>query len=312
MYTLKQKIKFVFNKVSLGFIKELKQKDPSIKKKIKENYTVFDKSSDAHIEHFIEHSKFTDEFTKSNKTFNILECSTVKEFPIFKDILVADIVQVIEASEHEVISCYLYVLYMLSHLYGLDENEQTTELFNKSFKFIDTKDLDIATELDNIFDDDLKVMFENIYDTRKCIDSSLCAMKTEEPEPSASASAFDGFENAFDFLSNSKIGELAKEISQEIDVTNINVDKPEDLLDMDSLLSGKNQVLGDIIGKVSNRISTKIQSGEVKQEDLLKEAMEMMSKLNGTNSFMEDMMKSALNPQHHGPNLGNGKRRLKK
>jgi hypothetical protein len=90
-------------------------------------------------------------------------------------------------------------------------------------------------------------------------------------------------------LNDSKIGELAKEISQDIDISGLNMDNPEQLLNFDAMLSGKNTALSDIIGKVGTKIAGKIQNGELNQEDLMKEAFSMMSKLNG-NNFMGDMM----------------------
>ena len=45
--------------------------------------------------------------------------------------------------------------------------------------------------------------------------------------------------------------------------------------------SGDNNVMGNIIKKVSSKISDKINSGDLKQDDLLGEAMNMMSMMGG-------------------------------
>lgn len=73
------------------------------------------------------------------------------------------------------------------------------------------------------------------------------------------------------------------------------------------MFSGENNVLGDIIGKVSSKITNKIKNGEIKQDDLMNEAFSMMTKLNGSNSFMEDMMKSAMGQMGGGMNKSSSK-----
>ena len=170
-------------------------------------------------------------------------------------------------------------------------------MLSKSMKLIkDTETFDMNKDADEILDDDLKVLLENIYHTKKAIKEFQIQYDADEFEKSTGCGGVDmnGFESAFDFLHQSKIGELAKEISRDIDISNLNLDKPENLLNIDSLFSGKNNVLGDIIGKVGNKISQKIQSGELKQDDLMQEAFSMMSTLNGSNSFMSDMMNNVM------------------
>ena len=319
MHTLSNKIQFVFNKISLSFIKDIKDKDTKVKSKLKKHYAIFDKSSDAHILFFIKNIVNHDDF-KQPFDQNILENENILNFHIFNDIKVSDVVNVVDGSEHNVIKCYLYDLFMLSHLYTMsmdpDNETQTLELFNKSIKFIyNTSDLNLDEELDNVFDDDLKTLLQNVYETNKNM-----TMTHKQTDDSTHKQTDDStqhpkeLDNAFEFLSNSKIGDLAKEISQDIDIGNLNMENPEDLLNIDSIFAGNNPVLGDIIGKVSSKISNKIQSGELKQEDLMQEALSMMSKLNGASPFMDEMMKNAMNQGGggHGPNLKEGKRRLKK
>ena len=314
MCSLSNKIEFVFNKIALSFIKEIKDKDPSIKAKLKEHYAIFDKSSDVHITFFMNNVTDPSEFKKPFGE-NLLESESVLQLTIFKDITVSDIVKVVDVSEHNVVKCYLYDMFMLSHLYNLnratDDEVTATELFNKALQFIDNSDnIVLEDELDNVFDDELRTLLQNIYETKKDMHRSVVTINHENLEKDARPKEFD---SAFEFLNNSRIGDLAKEISQDIDIGNLNLDKPEDLLNMDSIFSGDNPVLGDIIGKVSSKISNKIASGELKQEDLMQEALAMMSKLNGANPFMDEMMKNAMNQgSARGPNLKSGKRRHKK
>lgn len=327
-----KKIEYVFNKITLSLIKEVKDKDCGVKRKIKTNYGVFDKYSDKHIVRFI------NEMDKLDGTSDLLQMpyrdtdifktdSPILGLYVLQDVTVLDFLSIVDDKEKEIIKSYLYMLYMFSYLYnevtmyistkeqrsnedGVTETaakqENTDEcnedkvkaidmMLSKSMKLIqDTETFDINKDADEILDDDLKVLLDNIYHTKKAIQEFQIQYDADEFEKSSGGGDMNGFESAFDFLHQSKIGELAKEISQDIDISNLNLDKPEDLLNVDSIFSGENNALGDIIGKVGNKISQKIQSGELKQEDLMQEAFSMMSKLNGTNSFMSDMMNNVM------------------
>jgi hypothetical protein len=307
--TLLKKIQYVFNKILLNLLKEIKNKDDALKKKIKENYAVFDKSTNVHVLFFIDNIEDPDLFTTPYESSNLLTNDKILNFQLLKNITVQDILGVIENSENEVIKCYLYILYMLSYIYKkamvLEEEDDNTndllqlnELFNKCLKMIKKEsDLSLDDEIDNVFDEDLCALFKNIFESRNHINRSIMNddLDVDEDDPMS-------------FLKNSKIGKLAQEITQDIDLQDLNIKDPSDLLNMESLMSGENSALGDIISKVGNKVASKISSGELKHEDLLSEAMAMMGKLNGgggNNAFMEEMMKSAANMHmgNNGPNL---------
>lgn len=311
--TLLIKIQYVFNKILLNFLKEIKNKDVDLKKKIKENYAVFDKSTNAHITLFMDNIEEPEVFIKPYEECDILEnveSNKMLSFEILKNITVHEILDKISDTEKEVIKCYLYILYMLSYIYkkalvieddDAENLSQLNELFNKCLKMIKKdSDLSLEDELDNIFDEDLTTLFKNIFESRKHIKDSLMNDEFNEDE---------GSDDPMSFLQNSKIGKLAQEITQDIEIDKLNIKDPSELLNMESLLSGENSALGDIISKVGNKVAAKISSGELKHEDLLSEAMSMMGKLNGggNNAFMEEMMKSAagmnMTGMGAGPNL---------
>ncbi len=76
-------------------------------------------------------------------------------------------------------------------------------------------------------------------------------------------------------LRDSKIGQLAKEISSEVDFSKLNLSKPEDLLNVNNLLGGDGP-LSSMIGQVSSKIQQKLQTGELRHEELLSEAMGLL------------------------------------
>lgn len=79
---------------------------------------------------------------------------------------------------------------------------------------------------------------------------------------------------------NSSIGDLAKEISQDLNSDDLKcMENPDDL--MKNLMGGNGGAggLGNIIQKVSDKLQTKMKNGELNEEALMKEATQMMGML---------------------------------
>ena len=99
-----------------------------------------------------------------------------------------------------------------------------------------------------------------------------------------------------DFLKNSMIGSLAKELSEEIKPEEFgDVSNPGDLLN--SLFSGgADGKLGGIIGKVVNKLGTKLSSGELDEQKLMGEAgglvqnLGLFQNMGGMGGLMAGMM----------------------
>lgn len=132
------------------------------------------------------------------------------------------------------------------------------------------------------------------------------------------------------FLENSSIAKLAKEISDEINPTEIigddlkNINNPMQIFQ--SLLSGdKQKGIGKLMTTVCDKLKTKMESGDIKQEELLEEATSLLGKMGGLgggkgNSNLGNMMSmmqnlSSMGDLFKGPNKQRSrkmKRRLKK
>ena len=105
-------------------------------------------------------------------------------------------------------------------------------------------------------------------------------------QPEGSAPDMSQFLNGMDekkfeeqFL-NSSIGDLAKEISQDLSSDDLKcMENPDDL--MKNLMGGNGGGgLANIIQKVSDKLQNKMKSGELNEEALMKEATSMMGMLN--------------------------------
>lgn len=292
----------MFNKFFSSFIKELKGLDEGLKSIIKKNYKVIDKSSDEYYNLFWNNvSTHLRLFVEGDDLSSNEDITSVE---IVQGITIGDAVKVLKDDDLYTFWNYINILIIFASLYteaktassqtsskvevetDADKNAKEVEddsnsnalntyvLFVKVVKILSMiqNSQDPSTELDDIIDDDIKQLllkikvFENASDDIK-IDAATDALPTPPAEFLQS-------------IENSKIADLAKEISKEIDISSLNIEKPEDVAKLMDF-SGSNNFLGNIVSKVSNKLTEKISSGEIKQEDLLSEAMSMMSMLNG-------------------------------
>lgn len=286
---LNTNISYMFNKIYLNLMKEIKDKDVDIKGKLKANYKVFDKKSSEYISKMV----LNMDETVTRALFgegDIMENLEILNFEIFIDVTVNDVLHKVVNNNESLGSFkyYIYVLMVLCYIYKMDDitDEQKEILLRKTVYIMNSVDTDgVKTEeefdkyLDDILDDDLRKVLWKMYNDRKCVKESVMKLDSED---------ISGLE----FLNNTKIGELAKEISSSIDMSKLNMENPEEMLSMNNLFSGSNNMLGDIIQTVGTKITQKIQSGEINQEDLMGEALNMMGSLNssGHGDMMSQMM----------------------
>lgn len=100
-------------------------------------------------------------------------------------------------------------------------------------------------------------------------EGTLAALLRDCYKPTAAATPA-GLESMF---ANTRIGDIAKEIAGEIDVSSFGTN-PE-AFSLQGLM-GSNSPIASIVSTVGSKIQSKIASGELKQEDLLSEAMGML------------------------------------
>jgi hypothetical protein len=275
-----EKIIFVFNKFYTCLIKDVKKNtDDNLKDIIRKHYKAIDKLSPEYIEFFI---------SSCNSKFNE-SVEELEKYEILKDIKLGDILPVInENQDKEVFWNYYYILAVLALVYveykkEESENKDTNEVKINPVDILSQAVLDILTKKqkgDDVTDDISVILHDDIQALllkikQVVLDSSSSSSsstkdKTTEPNP---------FMNLFKGMEDSKICNLAQEISNDIDVSNLKLDSSEDIMKLLDF-SNSNNIMGDIIKKVSSRMHDKISNGELKQEDLFGEAMSMMGKMN--------------------------------
>jgi hypothetical protein len=243
----------------------MKTKD-ELRQEIKKNYKVFDKFTTAHIERLRDDEEL------------IVGYNLEKILGIFDD------------SEHATIKSYSVIFNILMHVYN-DDNATLNTLSTviQAIKQIrDGEDVSMEAFLD----DDMSSMLD-----------ALRELLTQDAKVNLDDIAPDT-EDTFKLFENSMIGSLAKEISEEINLSELDIKDPAEFLKIENI-TDSNNVLGNIVHKVSSKIQNKIQNGNLKQSDLISEAMSLMGMLNNNsttstlfNNVMSEMGKNMASSHH--------------
>jgi len=281
----------MFNKVYLNLMKEIKDKNPDIKSKLKSNYKIFDKKSNEYITKMV--MNMNDTVTEALfGDEDILDKIEIINFELFVDITIDTILKKVvdtDGNSRNSLKYYVYILMVFGYIYKMDDLDDVKKdiLLKKTVDIINSVDTDsisneeeLEKHLEDILDDDLRKLLMKMYVDRTTVKESVMKLDTED------------IDTGLEFLNNTRIGELAKEISSSIDMSKINMENPEEMLNMNNLFSGSNNMLGDIIQTVGTKITQKIQNGDINQEELMGEALNMMGTLNssGHGDMMSQMM----------------------
>lgn len=279
----KEAIYFTFNKFFYDLLEDVQQANEELASVIKSSYKVKNMQSTKNLDLFASSIDTTISHTiVSLKPEELLGNGDIQNVTIAKHIRLGKLVEKLDVEFHSTICCYLYnfmLMKLLIDFAGIEEEESSVlALFNQVMhvlKAIQNKQ-DYTNELQGIYDEDVKRVLALIDATSPdtCSEEVECNSKAEVDPTSA--------------FENTKIGSMAKEISEELDLSDVKVEKPDDVL---KLLSSN--TLGSIIGKVGDKIQKKITSGELKQDELMTEAFSMLKMLNGgeAGSIFNKMMK---------------------
>lgn len=302
MTAIDDNICYMFNQIYLNLMKEVKDKNGEIKHALKESYKVFDKKSGEYLQAFVQ--QFDETVTgavfaadNDDTEADILAKEVVRDFSVFKKVTVCDILEKVVKDDTESrasFTYYIYLLFVLGYIHQLTELGEGKKdiVFHKTVELIGSVEKDdigedeLEQHLEDILDEDLQNVLRKIHRERCKVKDSVINIDMTET-PSGGATGRPGME----FLENTKIGELAKEISESIDMSKLM--EGGGASETPSGPEGMNpDMLSTIIQTVGSKITEKMTSGELNQEDLMSEAISMMGKMNtsGHGDMMSNMM----------------------
>jgi len=153
------------------------------------------------------------------------------------------------------------------------------DIFNK----MDVSDLQgqLETTVLNVskFFNDVESKEENKDEENK--DESTPSANTKSPLPNV-----EDIREHLQFLFNGKIGKLAKELADDMssdlaETFGSGLDNVNSTADVLSALMKNPEKLGGIVNTVKDKLANKMESGDITKEELMKEASEMMNKMQG-------------------------------
>lgn len=286
---------FTFNKFFYDLVKDLKSSNIGLKNQIKKHYTVKNNESRDHFE-LIEKELGTEDVIKclvSSPLDQVFTFGQLTKVHILIDLDINDILLQIPVDFKDPFLGYIYLFAILILVSRDEVHEVHTDLFMAVMHTINAiqKKEPFDHLIDDILDDDISALLVNFEKCQKAV--------VDATAPSSMPSMPKGMESMEGLMENSQIGSIAKEIASSIDVSKIN---PEDML------SGANgNMIGDLVSKVGTRLQEKFNDGSMNQEDLVKEAMSMMSMIGGgkNGGFMGELFKN-LNVGGSGNGSGKG------
>lgn len=252
-------IVYTFNKFYYDFLKSLKRSEivaSEAKDLIKKDYKSCNYETETHIKNFTESLDSID--------FSSL-CSKTKNIENFDNLVVLTgltFKKCVTGTVPDSLISHMYILVLFSHLYKTQNDND--ELFNFVMNSLKSIQNGGAFDNDTIMDDDILGLLSNIKDTLPV--------------------QLDPIHN----LEKTKIGEIAKEIANELNFNENDLKNPADML------KNNGDMLGKIVSNVSSKLQKKFEDGSIKHDELLSEAMSVIGSLGGGSGGQGDLFANLL------------------
>lgn len=275
----------VYNRFVSSFIQDASEHRPQLKAELKAlGVAAVAPGSHTHIKHAASCVPRT--VLASSSLDAVLSDEAVLAFEPIKGLRLGAIAHEGGGGTREVLS-YVYLLSVLASTYAdcaSTTPEGASDLASAVLAALSKAQVDGEAPDVNILDDELSAMLERVGELSS-------SSKSKSVQEDAAAADVD-VEGILKSLENSKIADLAKEISSEIDIKDLGAN-PMDMLNFANL-TDSNSVLGNIVSKVGSKIQTKLSNGEMKQDELVSEAVSLLKALDQGGQMANNPMLSGL------------------
>jgi hypothetical protein len=298
---LRNKLVYAFNTFFGDFLINAKNVDETIKKRLKKKYRVIDRSSNAILIDFCKSAKSSGVYEilrDTSEPDKLLETDSVLSMHVAQAMPLKDILNFATEDSKKSILSDISLLCGVCSIYEEfgDEVKSDTDVLETFFENLmeavekvtsGNSSYSDKSILKSIIDDDVRDLFIGIL--ARVSRSKLAKDKKEGKKTICDknnenvSSKTDEMEDILEQMKSSKLGEIAEEISKTIDK-----DKLAQAFSGDNgmenmiqgLMSGKNVgMIGELIQQVGDKINKKLQDGDMKEEDLLKDAFSLMGRM---------------------------------
>lgn len=254
---------FIFNQYYIDLLKRLKSASKKFKeseemekiqfgrkvlKSIKENYTTIDKSSDVYVKHVLDiptefWSGYMDADVKDDSWFSR---DDVKDVELYQNITIEDMHRLLEDA---------YLCHHFISVFSIFKDEMPEADILKLVKLLQGTDKELT--LDDLENETHKKILQRLKDIRVHNVKENVGINLKGIE-------------------DTTLGKLAKEILEDVDVEKIqkSIGEKGDVL---KAIGDPDSGFTELISSISRKMATKISNGELKQENLLQDAMKFAS-----------------------------------
>lgn len=280
---VRERLVYGFNTFYGDLLSSVSKADETLKKRLKKCYRVLDRKSDAYLLDFY---KSATESAALSKLFDddCLGSDSVNDLQVARGMRLKEL----PASEFPTVRLLAAFAWLFGELCSAAEitaeGEKegavvaVNELFERLVESVSRIQggLSWGAALDGMVDDEARAVFRSTLS--KLAEASGAVAKGGATASSAlSDKEVDDMTSAFDMMNCSKLGSIVQEISNGIDKEQL-----RKAVESGDLMGEKNMnMMGKLFRQVSAAITGKLQSGEISQEDLLKETSTLMSSMKG-------------------------------
>ena len=291
----RSKLVYAFNTFFGDFLNHAKTVDETIKKRLRKKYRVIDRSANAILLDFCREAKKAGVYEAvadtSSSPDKMLETRAVLDMHVAQAMPLGDVLAKADEPAKAAVLGDVAMMCGVSRLYDelCDEVEGESAvleaLFERLMEAIAMSNDGRAYEqaFKGIVDDEISGLFRGILHRVAGASPSAVAREGEGGVGTGEGGVGAGMEEIMTQMKNSKLGEIAEEISQTIDKDKLaeafsGGDGMESVIQ--GLMTGQNVgMIGDLVQKVGDKINAKLQNGDIKEEDLLKDAFSLMGKM---------------------------------
>lgn len=170
------------------------------------------------------------------------------------------------------------------HLWNCELSDKTREMIWKYLQLILITIIHVNSNCEENMDNVLKQM--DTEEIRTKLNEAVENMKNLFQ--SSEKDSMNDFQNQMDTLLNGKLGDLAKEMAHDT-FKDLDIDPDNPLKMWDTLFKDSSQ-LNNLIKNIGDKLNNKMESGEVNEEDLMKESVNLFSQMKnipGLNNFTD-------------------------
>jgi hypothetical protein len=274
---------YVFNQYYFDLLKKVRDISRNNRKSdacsvvrhaIKDNYSSYDKLSDEHIAYFTEVTQEICEGWSANVATiddakSWLELEETSKVEIYKGISIGTIDSVLKSRK----TLYHYFTLMVMFSKGGLSEQEVSSILARLKSMATVTDFDeFEKSFDDIESDATKAHMKFLLLLKRNSKSVTDTTPVESGETSYVQETLQGLEST-------SLGKLAKEIMDDIDVSQLQKNISDDG-NIFKAFADPEGGLCKILGTVSQKMISKLASGEIKQDTLLQDALQFSSTLN--------------------------------